>query len=135
MSTARELYNGVAQAHKAWEKVYDLPIAKSDKKKSPKDLTKKEWNKIESAAYDKQLRKERALYNYLKKHGLDMSAEKFGQIAWDSVDDYSMKSNVGKKAKSKMNTILAAIGKNEPKTKTKYKLPSTSQLFKGCGRR
>ncbi len=130
MSTARDLYREYAYAHKAWEKTYDLPVANPGKRKKANQLSAKEWAKIEGHAYGEMLDAERALYRHMKKNGLKMSAEDFGQTLWDSVDGYSTKHGGAKTAKSKMNSLLTVIGKNEPKKRIKFKLPSQSQLSK-----
>lgn len=135
MTKANELFREFKTAHKAWENAYKLPIATRDIKKKPNELTYKEWSKIESQAAAKTDEAVKRLYSHLKKHGLKMTPVEFEYLAFDSVDSVSQKNGQGKPAKAKMKALLTTIGKNEIRTRSKYKLPSQSQLSRGCGRR
>ena len=132
MNKSKELYNDYVAKSKKWTKVFDI------EPNPPKSAKGKSLDRFfASKKYQDWLVKERAankdvrsahekLYNHLTKSGLKMSKTDYN-IMMSNSEGYN---GVSKqlKAKAKLKLILNTVGRNEPKTKAKYKLPSQSQL-------
>lgn len=141
MNKSKELYNDYVVKVKKWNKMFDAEprVPKSATTSRAKDrffASKKyqTWLAKEEALNREVRDADNKLYNHLTKSGLKMKKYEYWRMMANAVHG---RGNVGEqlKAKAKIKLILNTVGRNEPKTNAKYKLPSQSQLSRGCGRR
>ena len=140
MNKSKELYNEYVANTKAWLKSFDTePNPPKGAKGKALDRffeTKKytTWFNKEEALNKKARSSHEKLYKHLTKSGLKMDKYAFNRMLAEAVHGRGKVADQ-LKAKAKLKLIVNTVGRNEPKTKTKYKLPSQSQLSRGCGRR
>lgn len=139
MNKSKELYNDYVSKFKKWDKMFDseprVPKGLKGKALDRFFASKKyqTWEAKEHAANKDVRMASEKLYKHLTKSGLKMEKYEYYRMMAGSTGRGNVSDQL--KAKAKLKLILNTVGRNEPKTKTKYKLPSQSQLSRGCGRR
>lgn len=117
-----------------WDKIFDSEprVPKSAKTSKQKDRffasnKYRTWFDKQEKANKEVLASSQKLYDHLRKSGLKIDRGEYYGLLAQALHGRGSKTDQ-LKAKAKLNLILTAVGRNEPKTKSKYKLPSQSQI-------